>query len=217
MDGLMFNTERLYYRAGDRLLARRGKAMSPELANAMMGLRSAEALEVMRRWHGLTDAIEALANETRELYLALMEEHLEPMPGLMTLLDLLERRRIPRAVATSSRRLYVDKALGQWDLRGRFAFVLSAEDVTHGKPHPEIYLAAAERFDIAPREMLVLEDSQAGLRSAKAAGALCVIIPHEHNVGQDFSQADACLAALDAPQLLQWFDGEDGRGVTRDK
>jgi HAD superfamily hydrolase (TIGR01509 family) len=203
MDGLMFDSEPLYFEVGRQVLARRGKEMTRELANAMMGLRRGEALEVMRAWHELEDAIDVLDRETEELYFEVVGSQLQPMRGLMEVLGLLERRGLPRAVATSSARRYAEHALGRFALTGRFAFLLAAEDVANGKPHPEIYQKAAERFSVPPRQMLVLEDSQAGLRSAKAAGAQCVVIPQEHNNGQDFSTADARVEALDDPQLLE--------------
>lgn len=203
MDGLMFDTERLYYRVGGEVLARRGKEMTPELSGAMMGLRSGEALELMRRWHGLSDSVEKLAEETDALLLGLLRSELRPMPGLMALLAALDERSLPRAVATSSSRLHAQTALAQLELTDRFAFVLAAEDVVHGKPHPEIYLLAAERVGVDPESILVLEDSQAGVQAAKAAGAVCLVVPHEHNGGQDFSLADAVVPSLNAPEVFE--------------
>lgn len=207
MDGLMFDSEPLYFEVGRLVLARRGKEMTRDLANAMMGLRRGEALEVMRAWHELEDAIEALDRETEELYFDIVGSQLKPMPGLIELLELLERRGLPRAVATSSSRRYAEHALARFELTDRFAFVLAAEDVSQGKPHPEIYQRAVERFAVSPAQMLVLEDSQTGLRSAKAAGACCVVIPQAHNDGQDFSVADARVDSLDDPRLMKMLRG----------
>lgn len=207
MDGLMFDSEPLYFEVGRQVLARRGKEMTRELANAMMGLRRGEALEVMRAWHSMEDAVEVLDRETEELYFEVVGARLKPMAGLLELLALLERRGLPRAVATSSARRYADHALVRFDLTDQFAFILAAEDVSEGKPHPEIYQRAAERFGLPPAQMLVLEDSQAGLRSAKAAGARCVVIPQQHNNGQDFSMADARVRSLDDPRLFEMIGG----------
>jgi beta-phosphoglucomutase-like phosphatase (HAD superfamily) len=74
--------------------------------------------------------------------------------------------------------------------------------VTHGKPHPEIYLKAADSLGVAPAEMLVLEDSQAGTQAGVAAGAFVVSIPHEHTAEHDFSGARHLATSLADPFIL---------------
>jgi pseudouridine 5'-phosphatase len=81
----------------------------------------------------------------------------------------------------------VTEVLSRFELLPRFEFVLSAEDVTEGKPHPEVYLTAARRLQRAPAEMLVLEDSQNGCNAAVAAGAYVVAVPGGHSLRHDFS------------------------------
>lgn len=201
MDGLMFDTERLYGEVARIMLERRGKRLTPELVSAMMGLRALESVGVMKEWHGLADAPGALVAESDELFMEFAERDLQPMPGLYRLLDDLEARGVPKAVATSSGRASAERLLGRFDLGARMAFVLTGEDVSHGKPHPEIYQAAAGRFGMAPCRMLVLEDSAAGMRSAKAAGCVCVVVPHDHSRGQDFGLSDAVADRLDSPVL----------------
>jgi beta-phosphoglucomutase-like phosphatase (HAD superfamily) len=79
---------------------------------------------------------------------------------------------------------------------------LTAEDVSRGKPHPEIYQRAAERLGVAPAEMLVLEDSEAGTRAAAAAGAHIISVPHRHSRHHDFSVARGVAASLVDPVIL---------------
>ena len=177
MDGLMFNTEDVYWRVGTELLRRRGCRFSRDLSDAMMGRPPQTCFEVMIRWHSLNETWEELAAESEEIFLWLLDRHLAPMPGLMELLAALEKARIGKAIGTSSSRRSLEAILSRFAMEPRFQFVLTAEDITHGKPDPEIYLKAAARFGIAPREMLVLEDSQTGCRSAAAAGAIVVAVP----------------------------------------
>ena len=110
-----------------------------------------------------------------------MDDAVHPTPGLFVLLDRLKHRGLPLAVATSSRHAYADRLLTRHGLRDRFAFVLASEDVTRGKPDPEIYRLAADRFGVPAASMLVLEDSPAGVAAATAAGAIAVGVPHEHS------------------------------------
>jgi beta-phosphoglucomutase-like phosphatase (HAD superfamily) len=86
-------------------------------------------------------------------------------------------------------------------LRDRFGFVLTSADVTHGKPHPEIYESAAERLGVAPAEMLVLEDSENGCRAAVAAGAVVVAVPGSHSRRHDFTGARLVAESLADPRI----------------
>lgn len=203
MDGLMFNTEDVYSLAGDELLGRRGKVFTKELKNAMMGLPPRPSFEAMIEHCNLTESWEELAAESNDIYLRILPEHIRPMPGLFELLDALERAAMPKAIATSSARLLTEATLGQFDLARRFQFVLTAEDITQGKPHPEVYLKAADRLGVSPAEMAVLEDSNAGCRAAAAAGAFCIAVPGPHSRDHDFSMAAAVVNGLDDPQLLR--------------
>lgn len=201
MDGLMFNTEDVYTSAGEELLRRRGHRFTTELKDEMMGLRPQPAFEAMIRRCKLPESWEVLAAESNRIFLDLLREGLAPMPGLMPLLDALERAGLPKAIATSSCRELVAACLEPFDLRRRFEFVLTAEDVANGKPHPEIYLAAAKRFSIPPSEMAVLEDSQNGCMAAAAAGAFTIAVPAAHSRGHDFSRASLVVDGLADPRL----------------
>ena len=180
LDGLMFNTEELYEDCGAQILARRGKQISLKLLSEIMGRQSQVALQMMIDWYELDDTVAELQAETDAIFASFLADRLEPMPGLMRLLDTLERHDIPKAITTSSRRSFVNDCLAISKLEGRFGFVLSAEDVTDGKPDPEIYLTAANRFGVSPQRMLVLEDSPNGCLAAVSAGAFAVAIPGKH-------------------------------------
>ena len=203
MDGLMFNTEDVYTLAGTELLARRGYLFSPELKDAMMGLPPRAAFEVVITWHHLDEPWEVLAAESDVIFLGLLRERLTTMPGLLELLAALETAGIPKAIATSSGRRLTEACLGPFRLAPRFRFVLTSEDITHGKPDPEVYLLAAQRFCVPPAEMLVLEDSQNGCRAAAASGAFVVAVPGEHSRCQDFSMASLVIESLADRRLYE--------------
>jgi HAD superfamily hydrolase (TIGR01509 family) len=205
MDGLMFNTEDLYNLAGERLLEPRGQKFTRELKLAMMGLPGKEAFAVMIDHCNLDDSVEQLQTETDQIFQTLLPEKIEMMPGLQTLLAAIDDAGLPRAVATSSHRNFADRALGHFDLQAGFQFVLTAEDVTNGKPDPEVYLTAGDKLGVAADSMLVLEDSVFGSRAAVAAGAFTVAIPTEFSRDQDYSHADAVVDRLDSPEVLKWI------------
>ena len=94
--------------------------------------------------------MDALLADVRQRFLAEMDTVVHPTPGLFVLLDHLERRDLPLAVATSSRRDYADRLLTRHALADRFEFILASEDVTRGKPDPEIYRLAARGLPYRP-------------------------------------------------------------------
>lgn len=201
LDGLMFNTEELYQWVGAELLGRRGKSFDEALLNAIMGRPPAISLQIMIDRHDLQDTVAELAAESQQIFGPVLDARLELMPGLADLLAALEEAEIPKAIATSSGPTFVGNVLGRFDLRPRFEFVLTCEDVTDGKPHPEVYLAAAKRFGLEPREMLVLEDSQNGCRAAVASGAYAVAVPGGHSRGHNFAGAQFVADSLADPRI----------------
>jgi HAD superfamily hydrolase (TIGR01509 family) len=203
LDGLLIDSEPIFEEAARRLLAVRGKKLITEVMRQMMGAPAREALPLFRDHHGLNDSIETIGAEYRGHFFAVVgEKPVALMPGALELLERLEAKNVPRAIATSSTARYVEWVLGPHRLMHRFGFVLTADDVTHGKPHPEIYEKAAARFGCPASGMLVLEDSINGMRSAKAAGARCVVVPHALVNVDELSAADAIVPRLDAPELL---------------
>lgn len=202
LDGLLVDTEPLFEEAASRLLARRGLAPVPEVFRAMMGTPARQALQDFRAHYQLSESITELAAESYELFFEVLGQQPAPlMPGVLDLLEQLERKGLPKAIATSSTARYVERILGPHQLLPRFSFALTADDVHLGKPHPEVYEKAAARFGHAPVEMLVLEDSPNGLRAAKAAGARCIVVPHALVSVTEMTLADAILPSLAAAEL----------------
>jgi HAD superfamily hydrolase (TIGR01509 family) len=204
LDGTLIDSEGLFEEAARRLLARRGKELIPDVLRKMMGTPSRDALPFFIAGHGLDDPHETIATEYRDDFRAIAgDQPVKLMPGTLELLERLEAKKTPHAIATSSTARYVNWVLTPHGILPRFAFVLTADDVTHGKPHPEIYQKAAQRFGIEPATMLVLEDSVNGMRAAKAAGAHCVVVPHALVNVEELGPADAIVPRLDAPEVLE--------------
>ncbi len=201
MDGLMFNTEDVYSAVGTELMRRRGREFCSGLKDAMMGLPPRATFEEMIRWHSLDDNWEDLAAESNQLYVEYLGDYLAPLPGLLQLLDALEAAGIPKAVATSSPRHLADTTLSRSGLAARFNFILTSESITKGKPDPQIYLLAAERFGLPAAEMMVLEDSINGCRAGMGAGAFVVAVPNQHTAHLDFSFATEAVEDLTSPKI----------------
>jgi len=204
LDGLLIDSEPIFLEVVQRFLARRGHVLAPELHQLMMGSPARQVLPLFRRHYQLTDSVEAMTDECAELYFQIWEQRPAlPLPGALELLGRLEAAGVPKGMATSSRRGYVEKVLAPFALLPRFDFVLTADDITHGKPDPEIYRKAAARLAVSPERMLVLEDSVNGLRAAKGAGARCIVVPHPYVDRKQLTQADAVVDSLAAARLAE--------------
>jgi len=186
MDGLMLDTERLAPAAWSEAARAVGVEFDMALLPAMVGrnFRDCNALiverhgeayptaELMRAWHVAYDAIVA-------------RDGIALKPGLVELLDWLEREDIDKAVATSTRRDRAQTKLAQTGLLHRFTALVGGDEIARGKPAPDIFLLAAARLSRPPQDCLVLEDSEPGVRAALAAGMTPIMVPDLHPPSPD--------------------------------
>ena len=203
MDGLMFNSEEIYYASSEEIARRRGKVYTKEIDRMIMGTSTEFSMNTIIRELGLTDTWQALGEETQVVFRSLLPTMLKPMPGLMDLLDFLDEHNIPHAIATSTNRELMEYTLSIHNLEPRFAKTVTGSDITHSKPHPEIYLKAAAALGVAPENCMVLEDSSNGCRAGKNAGAYVVAVRAEHSQGQDFSFVDFVADTLADPGIRE--------------
>lgn len=207
LDGLMFNTEPIHSRCANILLGRRGHSFTPELQELATGRSPRSNLQLFIDYFRLDTDVETLLVETIETTIGLLQDGYETTPGLLRLLDALDARRVPRCVCTSGITAIATEILRKDGVGARMDFILTSDDVTNGKPSPEIYLKASERFGIAPSRMLVLEDSAAGSQAASSAGSPCCMYKGPHNQSGDFSRALTVVERLDAPEILGLLAG----------
>lgn len=211
LDGLMADSEPLAEWAWGQVLARFGHALDPETVREMLGMRVVDSARFVCRRFSLPISPEEAMAERDRLFLEMVPTRLRACPGLEALLDELDRRGLPLAVATSGHRPYVALALETLGVADRFRVVVSGDDVTRGKPAPDIYLLAAERLGLAPVCCLALEDALLGVESARAAGMTCVVVPNRRMAASSFPADCRVLASLD--EVREALDGllADGR------
>jgi beta-phosphoglucomutase-like phosphatase (HAD superfamily) len=177
MDGLLFDTERLYGEA--ILLAARevGCAMSYDIFLQLVGRSREVNYRFLLEHYGADYPLKALVAAWGRHFVELGAAGLPLKPGSAELLDLLDELRLPRAIATSSSHATVRRHLVSHGLTDRFHGVVAHGDYANGKPAPDPFLKAAERLGVAPGLCLALEDSHNGVRSASAAGMMTVMVP----------------------------------------
>jgi len=179
MDGLMFDTERIAQLAWQRAAIEYGYQVSEDIYLGVIGKARDDVDEYLR--HALGDKFpfeQVYPLKQRYLHEDIKENGLPLKPGLLELLDVLEARTIPMAVASSSPCETVLFNLNRAGLHlERYGAVVGGDEVEQGKPAPDIFLAAAEKLRVPPDMCMVLEDSSAGIRAAYVAGMIPVMVP----------------------------------------
>ena len=189
MDGLMIDSERLYFAAEREMAAAFGKELRDEQLWPLMGRKPIESLRLLREILGIETPPEELLAWRNRLMRGKMSRDLGAMPGLFEILDAFCGR-LKLAVATGAQREFLDIALDTLRIRGRFNVLQTADGLERGKPDPEIYLIACRRLGLPPGECLVLEDARNGVLAGKAAGCPVMAVPSDYTRGQDFAEAD---------------------------
>ncbi|MEO0796484.1 MAG: HAD family phosphatase [Verrucomicrobiota bacterium] len=178
MDGLLLDTERLFKRAYQRSAEQHGVTLEDSVYDEMIGLRSDASQKVLRERLGPGAPSAAIIEGARHYYYMQIEEEGIPLrPGVPEMFEYIEQLGLPSAVATST---HYDLAIIKLRVVGlieRIIGVVSGDQVEHGKPAPDIYLAAAELLDIPPSECLALEDSPPGVIAARRAECITVMVP----------------------------------------
>jgi HAD superfamily hydrolase (TIGR01509 family) len=208
MDGLLFDTENIYWEVGQRLLAPRGKSFCSRLQQQMMGRIGVAALQEMVDFHELNDDPHDLLAESDEIYSDLLGAGPPAMPGMPELIDALIAAGIPFGVATSSRGRFANRILRAQPWFDSLTFLLTGDDVREGKPHPEMYLAAAAKMAIDASRMLVLEDSGNGSAAGVAAGAVVIAVPSPHTRTHEFPGVHAIADSLFDPVIHRLLAAE---------
>jgi HAD superfamily hydrolase (TIGR01509 family) len=189
MDGLMIDSERVYWDAGRYIARQYGKEVSDQTLGQMMGRKPLESLTVFATELGITRPPEMLLAAREARVISALEAGVDPMPGLMDVLPGLSGK-YELAIATSARRSMVDIIMRSLKVEHYFQVVQTSDDITNGKPDPEIYLKAMGKLGVKPDESVVLEDSSNGALSGKRAGAYVIAVPSQYTREQDFSFAD---------------------------
>ncbi|MCW0980175.1 HAD family phosphatase [Agrobacterium sp. BT-220-3] len=177
MDGLLIESETLYR---DSFLAASdegGHGMRVETYQKVCGSPWDVITGTIFADYGADFPIDTFRDAWLRHLAVLMAEGVALKPGVIEILDLLDRLDIRRAIATSSRHDSVTRHLGPYDLLRRFDTIVARGDYTDPKPSPMPYLTAAKRLGIDPGQCLALEDSYHGVRSATSAGMLTIMVP----------------------------------------
>ena len=175
MDGLLFDTERLYIEGMEAATRKAGVPHTQELEDALAGTNGAQAIATIHAFFPHIDAAALLADCTAYVR-GVLDKSVPLMPGARELPAWLHEHGVYTAVASSTEKDLVLKNLRLAGIEDLFDVVVSGMEVAHGKPAPDIFLYAAERLGLAPQDCFVFEDSVHGCRAGIAAGCATVMV-----------------------------------------
>jgi beta-phosphoglucomutase family hydrolase len=207
-DGVIIDSSRQHEESWDRLAAEIGKPLPPGHFKAGFGRKNEFIIPQILHWEDDPAEVRRLSLRKEELYRQIvLEKGLEPLPGVRTWLERLAAAAIPCAVGSSTHRKNIEVSLDVLGLRPFFRDIVSAEDVSHGKPDPEVFLVAAGKIAMPPDRCVVFEDAHVGIEAAHRAGMRVVAVATTNPLS-DLGNADLAVTQLDeieVAQLSRWF------------
>jgi len=202
-DGVIIDSGQLHAESWRRLAAELGKKIAPDSFIRGFGMKSALIIAEIHRWATEPEEIARLENRKEALYREIVAQSaIAALPGVVEWLERLRVAGVPCAVASSTHRLNIDAVLDRIGLKQAFTEIISAEDVKHGKPNPEVFQKAAERLGLAAKRCVVFEDAHVGIEAAHAAGMRVVAVATTHPP-EELRAADLVVRRLDELSIAQ--------------
>lgn len=202
MDGVLIDSEPLHWDAYRVLMGKLRINIPEEELNGFVGKTAVVIWKSVKERYALEESLEELMQKKDAVFFeSLKAVSLEPMKGVKDLLEELQRAGIVCTIASSSYRNIIDHILSELELESYFDYVISGDEVRNGKPDPEIFLKVAERYDAAPRECVVIEDSHNGVCAAKTAGMNCVGYMNQNSGNQDLAKADLLVDSFGSENI----------------
>ncbi len=209
MDGVFVNTEPIVFSVFRRVFAPLNIPLTDEYQYKFVGHPFDKNMDDIRNDFGVDIRTEEIRRRFNEIYKQVFTNaRIDAQPGFWRIIDLARQRKMPTALCTTSSRHHVDVVFAKIGERAplapetAFQAVVTGDDVTHKKPHPEPYLTAAGKIAAAPENCLVIEDSLSGIRSARAAGCFCIALRQPYNERLDLSMANAVVDNLGEALLV---------------
>ncbi|NLK95237.1 MAG: HAD family phosphatase [Clostridiales bacterium] len=167
MDGVIFDTERVYLDEWIEIFKEYGYIMEKDLYISVMGRGRKKVKEIFKGYYGKDLPIEEMyIKKDKMLKVAIDNNEVPLKKGAIEILDYLNSKKIKVALATSAKRERLEKQLNAFNIRNKFQGIVSGDDIENSKPNPDIFLKAAKILEVDPKNCIVIEDSPAGIKAA---------------------------------------------------
>jgi HAD superfamily hydrolase (TIGR01509 family) len=207
-DGVIIDSRRHHEESWGRLAAELGKSLPDDHFLKGFGRKNEFIIPELLGWTRELEEIHQISLRKEALYREVVADWgLEALPGVRTWMERLRDAGVPCSIGSSTHRANIDLSLGMIGLRDFFQGIVTAEDVSHGKPDPEVFLAAASRVGRAPKRCVVFEDAHVGIQAARAGGMRVVGVATTHSI-EELTEPDLAVHRLDELEvetLAGWF------------
>lgn len=207
-DGVIVDSSRLHEKSWEILAKELNLNLPAGHFKQGFGMKNDYIIPNILKWATKIEAIQQLADRKEALYRQLVcEENIELLPGVRSLLESLAQNKIPRTIGSSTCLANIQVVLESTGIAHYFNTIVSAEEVTQGKPHPEVFLKAAQHLNLNSSQCLVIEDTQVGLQAAKAASMFALGVATTHPA-ETLTQADYVVKNLEevsVEKLKAWI------------
>lgn len=196
-DGVLADSEAINIRSAFDVFRAHGYELGPDDEPAIVGKHPMHYVPVLAERFGVGQAEQRqVIDEQDAVYNRIWDAEGRLLDGARDTLDAVRRLGLGVGLATSSSRREVDAFIDRFELASCFDVTLSLDDVTRAKPDPEVYVSAARDLGVSVAEMLVVEDSEHGVRAAKSAGAICVAVRTPHVRAERIAIADLQIGSV---------------------
>jgi HAD superfamily hydrolase (TIGR01509 family) len=180
-DGVIIDSSRQHEESWERLAREERKPLPAGHFKAGFGKKNEWIIPTLLQWTGDPAEVRRLSLRKEALYREIiLEKGLSALPGVLPLLQGLKDARVPTCIGSSTHRENITTILGVLGFAGLFGGMVTSEDVTHGKPHPDVFLKAAAKNARLPERCIVFEDAFAGIAAARAGGMKVVGVATTH-------------------------------------
>jgi len=207
-DGVVIDSSRHHEESWERLALELGKPLPPDHFKVGFGRKNEFIIPNLLGWTQDLDEVRHISLRKEALYREVVADWgLEPLPGVRVWLERLREAGVPCAIGSSTHRANIDLSLGLIALGEFFTGIVTAEDVSHGKPDPEVFVKAARSIGREPARCVVFEDAFVGIEAARAGGMKVVGVATTHPASA-LGATDRAVHRLDEMQpadLAAWF------------
>ena len=207
---MIIDSSQQHRKSWECLAAEDGRTLPDGYFNISFGMKNERIIPEVLNWAHETEAIRQMADRKEACYRQIVrEDGIDPLPGAREWLEQLHQANVPCVIGSSSCRANIECVIDVIGLRDFFSDIVSGDDATHGKPHPEIFLVAADRLGLQPECTVVFEDALVGIEAAQRGGMKVVAVAST-NSPEKLQHADRVVRRLDeltVDELARWFDG----------
>lgn len=205
-DGVIINSAAHHEESWERLAREINKPLPPDHFQRSFGMKNAYIIPNLLDWSHDPAEIERLSLRKEELYRVVVEERgIEPIPGVVNFLEFLQRSGVLCVIGSSTQKLNITTAFAKLGIGKFFADMATSEDVTKGKPDPQVFLVAASKIKMPPSRCVVFEDAIVGIQAGKAAGMKVVAVTTT-NPASALHEADLIVDRLDTIPPTMWTE-----------